>query len=250
MFDGIDLGKILFFDIETASAEATYEELDEAFRDLWREKSTRLMRRQEDPPTEEEVADFYRERAAIYAEFGRIICISVGIIHRTQDKRLGLRLKSFAAEDEGELLREFVAMVEEYYENPHNRYFCGHNIREFDIPYICRRMMVHRIPYPRSLQLAGKRPWEAKHLLDTMEYWKFGDYKSYTSLKLLAALLGFPSPKDDIDGSEVGRVFWEENDLERIARYCERDVLATVQLVLRYRHLPLLEEEQVEVISG
>jgi predicted PolB exonuclease-like 3'-5' exonuclease len=114
---------------------------------------------------------------------------------------------------------------------------------------MCRRMVVNQLPLPKMLDIAGKKPWETKHLLDTMELWKFGDRKSYTSLKVLAAVLGFPSPKDDIDGSEVGRVFWQEDDLDRIAHYCEKDVLATAQLFFRYQRKPLLEEDQVQVAS-
>ena len=136
-------------------------------------------------------------------------------------------------------------MVEQYYNNPNKHFFCGHNLREFDIPYICRRMVIHQMKLPNSLDISGKKPWETKHLLDTLEMWKFGDYKHYTSLNLLTNLFGIPSPKDDIDGSEVGKVYWNEKDLARICVYCEKDVLAVVQLLLKYMRQPLLEEEQI-----
>jgi DNA polymerase elongation subunit (family B) len=246
MLDQIDIANILFLDIETVSYRPTFDALEEELQDLWRVKSRQISPRLDEAPSDEEVARRYKERAAIFAEFGKIICISVGIVVRNkEDQRLQVRLKSFASENETELLHEFSQMVLQYYNDPNRHYFCGHNIREFDIPYICRRMVVNQLPFPNSLQLAGKKPWETKHLLDTLEFWRFGDNKNFTSLKLLAAILGFPSPKDDIDGGDVGRVYWEEKDLPRIAHYCEKDVLATIQLFLRYRRMPLLEDDQV-----
>ncbi len=161
---------------------------------------------------------------------------------------MNVRLKSFAGDDERTVLSQFFDLVGTSFNNPFKHGFCGHNIKEFDIPYICRRAVVHQLAFPPTLDIAGKKPWETPHLIDTLELWKFGDRKNYTSLKLLAAVLGFPSPKDDIDGSEVGKVYWEESDLERIARYCEKDVLATIQLYLRFHRLPILEEEQVSFV--
>ena len=217
---------------------------------MWALKSRNILKKYDELPEEEEVASLYPEKAAIYAEFGKIVCISVGIIHRNNNnQQLKLRLKSFADRDEKKLLEAFCQMLDQYFNDPNRHYFCGHNVREFDLPYICRRMVVHQLPFPKLLQLSGKKPWETKYILDTLELWKFGDYKSYTSLKLLAAVLNFPSPKDDIDGGKVGQVFWENDDLERIAHYCEKDVLATVQLFLRFKMMPLLEDSQVQHIS-
>lgn len=249
MIDHIDIGKVLFLDIETVSAHADFAQLDETLQGLWEHKSAQVLRRPAHELTGEDVAAAYVEKSAIFAEFGKIICISVGIVYRDKDARLKVRLKSFAGDDEAVLLRDFAQLLEQHYANVNKDYLCGHNIKEFDIPYICRRMIVNYIPLPTPLQIAGKKPWETKHLLDTMEFWKFGDNKNYTSLKLLAAVLGFPSPKDDIDGSQVGRVYWQEQGLERIRVYCEKDVLATVQLFLRYRLMPLLEADQVEHIG-
>lgn len=250
MIEQIDIGKVLFLDIETVSGEPVYSDLSEDMQALWRLKCRSLLKQYDEEIDEGVAADLYEEKAGIYAEFGKIICISVGIVRRDKaDKRLGIRLKSFADRDERALLTEFSKIVEEYYGNPNVFYLCGHNIKEFDIPYICRRLIINQLPLPFMLDLYGKKPWETKHLLDTMELWKFGDYKSYTSLKLLAAVLGFPSPKDDIDGSEVGRVFWEEDDLDRIALYCEKDVLATAQLFLRYQRNPILEADQIKHIT-
>lgn len=249
MIDQIDIGKVLFLDIETVSGEGTYADLSEPMQGLWKLKCRSVLRQYDEEIDDDTAAELYPEKAGIYAEFGKIVCISVGIVRRDKtDKKLGIRLKSFADKDEKALLEEFAKVVDEYYGNPNVYYLCGHNIKEFDIPYVCRRMVVNQLPLPFTLDLYGKKPWETKHLLDTMELWKFGDYKSYTSLKLLAAVLGFPSPKDDIDGSEVGKVFWEEGDLKRIALYCEKDVLATAQLFLRYQRKPILETEQIKHI--
>ena len=246
MLGQLDLSKVLFLDVECVSGKANYDELNDDFKYLWKLKSKSVLRKYDEEITDEEADAAYKDKAGIYAEFGKIVCISVGIVGRNPDtKELFVRLKSFASEDEAELLRNFSQMVTQYYNNTTTHYFCGHNIREFDMPYICRRLLINQLPLPNSINIAGKKPWETKHFLDTLELWKFGDYKNYTSLKLLAAVFGFPSPKDDIDGSEVGRVFWEENDLPRIAKYCEKDVLATVQLLLKYMLQPLLTDEQV-----
>lgn len=249
MLEQIDIANVLFLDIETVSGKNSYADLSEDFQALWAHKAKSALRNYTDELDEETVAAAYQDKAAIYAEFGKIVCISVGVVYRNKDKRLNIRLKSFASDNEKELLEGFSQLLSQYYNDTFKFFLCGHNIKEFDIPYICRRMVVNRLAFPKMLDIVGKKPWETKHLLDTMTLWKFGDYKAYTSLKLLAATLGFPSPKDDIDGSMVGRVFWEENDVDRIAVYCEKDVLATAQLFLRYQLAPLLEEDQVEFVG-
>lgn len=250
MIEQVDVARVLFLDIETVSEQPSFDDLNEDFQELWHIKSRQLLKRSDDLE-EEELAAYYGQKAAIYAEFGKIACISVGIVVRDPaDKKLKVRLKSFVGEEESLILQDFSQLLEQHYNDPLKFYMCGHNIREFDIPYICRRMVVNQLPLPAMLDLAGKKPWETKHLIDTMELWKFGDSKSYTSLKLLAAVLGFPSPKDDIDGSDVGRVYWEDNDLDRLSLYCEKDVLATVQLLLRFKRMPLLQQEQIVHIRG
>ncbi|PHI19768.1 3'-5' exonuclease [Lewinellaceae bacterium SD302] len=247
MVQQLDATKILFLDIETVSGAATYADLDETMQALWQHKARSVLKRWNgEEITDEEYAQSYLDAAGIFAEFGKIVCISVGVVYRDKDsKKLGIRLKSYASADEHKLLSEFNELLNQYYGDPNRFFICGHNIKEFDVPYMCRRMVVNSLPFPRMLDISGKKPWETKHLLDTLELWKFGDRKNFTSLKLLAAVLGFPSPKDDIDGSMVGRVFWEDNNVERIAHYCEKDVLATTQLFLRYQLKPLLEEEMV-----
>ncbi|NJB87505.1 hypothetical protein GGR26_003285 [Lewinella marina] len=249
MVDQIDITKVLFLDIETVSGAPDYAALNENMQHLWSYKAPSALKRYGEELTEEELAASYTDKAGIFAEFGKIVCISVGAVYRDRDKRLKIRLKSFANRDEATLLREFSEMIDQYYGDVNRYYICGHNIKEFDVPYICRRIVIHQLPMPALLDISGKKPWETKHLVDTMELWKFGDRKSYVSLKLLAAVLGFPSPKDDIDGSDVGRVFWEEDDVERIAVYCEKDVLATAQLFLKYQRKPAFADDQVVFVE-
>lgn len=239
MLEFVDITNILFFDIETVPGHKNFNDLDETWRELWKHKAKSIIKKSDEDMTDEDAENTYG-RAGIYAEFGKIICISVGIFAR--DKETGqysVRLKSFAHEDETELLRGFCDLLNKHYKFPDRHFLCGHNIKEFDVPYICRRLLINQMELPNLLNIFGKKPWETKHLLDTMELWKFGDNKSFTSLKLLAAALGFPSPKDDIDGSDVARVFYEENDLERIARYCEKDVVGVMQLLLKFKRIPL-----------
>lgn len=247
MLDTIDITKVLFLDIETVSGSPSYGEMDETMQQLWGYKAPSALRRYGEELTGEELSESYTEKAGIFAEFGKIVCISVGFMYRDKmDKRLRIRLKSFADKDERQLLEDFNNMLDQYYGNTADQFICGHNIKEFDVPYMCRRTVINQLKLPRMLDIVDKKPWETKHLLDTMALWKFGDFKAYTSLKLLAGVFGFPTPKDDIDGSDVGRVFWQEDDLPRIATYCEKDVLATAQLFLRYQLKPLLEEDQVQ----
>ena len=243
MYDQLDLGTVLFLDIECVSGEATLDEVEPALASLWREKAPRIMR--VDELSEEEADAAYVDRAAIFAEFGKIVCISVGFITGATGEEI-LRVKSFADPDESVVLEDFASLLNG---KRNFRLLCGHNIREFDIPYIARRMIVHGVALPEMLDIRGRKPWEVRHLLDTMEMWSFGDRKNYTSLKLLAALFGIPSPKNDIDGSQVGRVFWEENDLDRIAVYCERDVVATANVFLALSYRERIPDSRVVLVD-
>ncbi len=230
---------ILFLDIETVSQQAAYTSLDPEWQQLWDRKASLLIRNKE-----EETPETIYSRAAIYAEFGKIICISCGLIQgSTASKKL--ILKSFFGDDEYKILQDFADMLNKW-DNENSKFLCAHNGKEFDFPYICRRMIVRQIPLPAILQLAGKKPWEVNHL-DTMELWKFGDYKSFTSLSLLAATLGVPTPKDDIDGSKVGEVYWKENNLDRIVTYCQKDVLTVAQLYLKMNGEQLIKPENIEI---
>jgi DNA polymerase elongation subunit (family B) len=249
IFDAFDLYNILFLDIETVPGEQVFEELTEEMQELWSIKARSVLRKTEGELEYDEIAEAFNERAGIFAEYGKIICVSVGFL--TKNPTGGdpiLRLKSFTSHTEAHLLEDFSELLNKHFNNPERFALCGHNIKEFDIPYICRRMLVNQLPLPRLLDIAGRKPWETRHLLDTLEMWKFGDSKNFTSLRLLAALFGFPSPKDDISGADVARVYWEDRDLDRIATYCEKDVVASVQLFLKLKRLPLLVKEQVVTV--
>ena len=234
MLNKIPLENILFLDIETVPAYPDFDAVPENFQKLWEKKSAYIRSADNLSP-----AEVYGQ-AGIYAEFGKIVCISCGFMNGNE-----VRLKSFYGDDEVILLNEFAGLLQQHYNRPESL-LCGHNAKEFDFPYIARRMLVNGIELPEILDLAGKKPWEIRHL-DTMELWKFGDYKHYTSLELLAAIFGIPTPKDDIDGSQVAGVYWKDKDLERIAHYCQKDVLTTIQLFRRYQGLPLIKEEFVVV---
>lgn len=233
----LNLSRVLFLDIETVPQSPDYDQLEGKSKSLWDKKSGQL--KTEAMPTPASVYG----RAGIYAEFGRIIVISVGFFNGSE-----FRIKSFYGDDEKILLEEFAQLLNRHY-NQADDMLCAHNGKEFDFPYIARRMVINGIELPFILQLAGKKPWEVKHL-DTMELWKFGDYKSYTSLELLTHILNIPTPKDDIDGSQVGHVYWVERDLERIRHYCQKDVLAVAQVMRRYLNQPLIRDEQVVIADA
>lgn len=235
---------ILFLDIETVSAHQEYDLLSHRMKEQWQRKSKRFLPQGEEP-TEEKWSELYSDKAAIMAEFGRIVCISVGFLHEKPNGDWGMRIKSFANTDELTLLTDFAAMLEESFAQRQFQYLCGHNVREFDLPYIGRRILIQGMPLPLPLQLQGKKPWELKHILDTMELWKFGDFKHYTSLDLLSAIFDIPSPKSDIDGSQVGRVFYQEGDLDRIKNYCERDVWVTASVFLRMNQMDYPQDKDV-----
>lgn len=241
MLDHIDINKILFLDIETVPQVKDYQELGEDAQNLWAAKS-RFHQDRENLSAEEVYS-----KAGIFAEFGKIVCISVGFAKASGNKVESLRIKSFFDHDEKKLLADFFALLDSHF-NTNKHMLCGHNGKEFDFPYIARRGLINGLKLPQLLDIAGKKPWEVQHL-DTMELWKFGDFKNYTSLSLLAHVFGIPTPKDDISGADVGRVYWEEGDIERIARYCEKDVVATIQLFQRFRGEELISDSNIEFIK-
>lgn len=234
MLKRIKLENVLFLDIETVPLFECFSDLDETAQQLWEQK-TNYQRKEEFTP-----AEFY-DRAGIWAEFGKIVCISVGYFVFNGDVR-NFRVTTFHGE-ETSILKEFKTLLETHYNKPYHL-LCAHNGKEFDFPFIARRMIINRVDIPFKLNLFGKKPWEVPHL-DTLELWKFGDYKTYTSLKLMTHVLGIPSPKDDIDGSEVRDVFYKENDIDRIIRYCEKDTIAVAQIILRLRNEELLGDDEV-----
>lgn len=233
------LNNILFLDIETVSQYPQYEELPEEWKELWAKKAELLLRSRET-----DTVDTIYSRAGIYAEFGKIICISCGLLQGPADARK-LVLKSFYGENEKLLLYSFADMLKKWSAGGDAKFLCAHNGKEFDFPYICRRMIINELPIPPLLNNSGKKPWEINHL-DTMELWKFGDFKSYTSLNLLARALNIPTPKDDIDGSQVGDVFWNQHDLERIVTYCQKDVFTVAQVFLRMQGEALIREQEIK----
>jgi uncharacterized protein YprB with RNaseH-like and TPR domain len=234
MLDDLRLENVLFLDIETVPAAPEFEELPDEMKKLWEKKAENLKRNEPDI-----TADQLYDRAGIYAEFGKIVCISCGFVNGKE-----FRMKSFYGDDERILLEEFAQMLHQHYDT--DRYLlCAHNGKEFDFPYIARRMLINGVKLPHILDTAGKKPWEVRHL-DTMELWKFGDYKHYTTLELLASIFNIPTPKDDIDGSMVGHVYWKEKDLDRIVTYCQKDVITVAQLLHRYMGLPLIKETDIQ----
>ena len=231
----LKLNDILFLDIETVPQEESWSNLSKEIQELY-DKKTRYQRKSND------TAEMFYERAGIWAEFGKIICISVGYFVDIEKKKQ-LRLTSFFGDDEHKILTEFKVLLNKHFAKKNN-ILCAHNGKEFDFPFIARRMIVHQIVLPKKLNLFGKKPWEIPHL-DTLELWKFGDYKHYTSLTLLTTILGIPSPKDDINGSEVAKVYYKEKNLPRIVKYCEKDTIAVAQILLKFNNQELLNETDI-----
>jgi hypothetical protein len=239
MLDNIKVEDVMFLDIETVPDSASFELLNPAMQNLWEKKSRQFR-------TPDQTAQDVYERAGIYSEFGKIICISVGLIR--EKNPYSFRVKSFFGKEEKSLLSEFCDMLAKFSRTHKEAILCAHNGKEFDFPYIARRMIIKGLTIPEILDNAGKKPWEIK-LLDTMDLWKFGDYKNYTSLDLLTSILGIPTPKDDIDGSMVAGIFYNEDNLQRIVHYCEKDVLAIARVLLRFKNLPGISEDRIESVT-
>ena len=237
----ITLENLFVIDIETVSEKEHFHLLDDNWKELWVEKISRHL------PPDTSAEDFYPMRAAILAEFAKVACISFGYFKK-QNNEWQLRIKSVCGENEAEVLKKFVATLDHLHHNNQRWIFGGHNIKEFDVPFLCRRMLINNIPIPSYIDFQNMKPWDTP-VLDTLHLWRFGDYKHYTSLKLLAAVLGVPSPKDDIDGSQVGQVYWKEKDLNRISTYCEKDVATVANVLLRFKGMPLLKEEQIVFVD-
>lgn len=237
----IPFHNILFLDIETVPQFSGYNEIPDDWRKLWDTKSASLVKYHEGQTNE----TLY-PRAGIYAEFGKIVCISCGVMQGSGNQRK-IILKSFYGDDEKKLLSDFIEMLNKWAAGE-PKFLCAHNGKEFDFPYLCRRMIVNHLSIPSLLNISGKKPWEVNHY-DTLELWKFGDFKSYTSLNLLAHTLGIQTPKDDIDGSMVWEVYWKEKNLERIVTYCQKDVVTVAQILLRMHGEQLIKEENIEIKS-
>ncbi|MBR5644077.1 MAG: 3'-5' exonuclease [Salinivirgaceae bacterium] len=239
MLDKIKEENILFIDIETVGQQPSYDLLDDHTKELWAKKMTWQSEKESKSP-----AELY-ERAGIWAEFGKIVCISAGFIV-TEDGERHFRVKSFCGSNEKMILVAFSALLNKHF-NKDKHMLCAHNGKEFDFPYICRRLLVNGLPIPKILDCAGKKPWEITNL-DTLELWRFGDYKHYTSLDLLANIFNLPSPKENMDGCMVGRTYWDEHNIDSISEYCINDVVTICQLFLRYKGQPIIADTNVDVI--
>lgn len=230
---------VLFIDIETVPLYENLASVPEKMQKLWTKKAGQIGK-------EGDTAEDLYGRAGIYSEFGKIVCISAGKIFR-KGKERAYRVKSYCGDDEKTILQEFAVMLNGFMANPTHK-LCAHNGQEFDFPFIARRMLINGLPLPPVLDIAGAKPWEIKDvMLDTLQLWKFGDYKHYTSLELLCAIFNIPTPKDDIDGSQVAEVYYKSFDIQRIARYCEKDTFAIAQLILRFKGEPLIAQENYEI---
>ncbi len=236
---------ILFLDLETIAAYRSYQELSPRMQQLWDKKAQVIRKRSADEEVTNEA--LYEEQAGVTSEFGRIACIAFGGIFFNDDDEPSLKVASFAHNDEADLLRTFKRLIEKYQQE--QLILCAHNGKEFDFPYLCRRMLINGIELPRALQMSGKRPWEILHQ-DTMELWKFGDYKAYTSLDLLAAVFDIPGSKGEMSGDQVTSVYYLEKDLEKICRYCREDVVVLTQLYLKMHLQPTIKEENITRISS
>lgn len=235
------LTELLLLDIETVPMYPGFADLDPVWQGLFLDKLSKTV------PEGMSAEEIYHKKAGILAEFGKIICISTAFFYENEEKQLALKMKSIYGNDEVEILSIFTDLCNKMQQHHRNFQFGGHNIKEFDIPYICRRLLINRLPLPECLQLHDKKPWEVK-MFDTLNWWKFGDNKNYVSLHLLANVLGIPTSKADIDGSMVQDVYYKEKNLPRIVEYCQRDVVVTANVILRFKDLPLLTEDRVVVV--
>ena len=234
-------GNILFVDIETVTGEPAYEQLDERLKKAWDRKAAFIRGSEEKTPSE-----LYFDRGSIYAEFGKIIIISVGFFHALDNGETQLRIKCISGNDEKDLLQNFKDTVLKF--DQKQLHLCAHNGKEFDFPYLCRRMLVNNISLPAALDLSGKKSWEVNHI-DTMELWKFGDHKSYTPLELLATLFDIEASKEKtIEGSEVNHTYYQENDLGKIAKYCKRNISMLAQVYLKLQSLPAVKPKHITVV--
>lgn len=225
------LNRVLFIDVETANEHESYIDLSDDLRYLWQQKMKRSIKGLDQESIEPILEALFYDKGAIYAEFAKVVCISVGYLSFETD-HYEFRTKSFVHQDESIVLYGFHHLLSEYYYDRFNQFLCGHNIKEFDVPFICRRMLINGMQLPNLLKIRGYKPWQVHHLLDTMEMWKFGDYKHYTSLELLCHILGIDTPKDDMKGADVNEAYWAGR-LDDIATYCQKDVFATAQVYLK-----------------
>ncbi len=224
-----DIDKILFLDIETVPLVYNYADLSETTKELWDKK---WQYNKEVTPGQQYA------KAGIYAEFAKVVVIGLGFYNQKK-----FRVKTIASENEPQILKEFSALLKEHF-NTASHLLCAHNGKEFDFPFLCRRFLINNLPLPKALQLQGLKPWNVNHI-DTMDLWKFGDVKNFSSLNLLAHVFGIPSPKDDMDGSQVGKTFYEDKDLAKIEKYCKKDVITLARVYNRFAGLGNLNDDDI-----
>jgi len=241
-----DLSSILFIDIETVPERANFDEINLKKQELW-EKKAKYAKfvAHNDKDSKVQIADSFAQKAGIYAEFAKIVCISAGYLVQDGASISHLKVKSYYGDSEIEILEDISKVLSKHYFHPDRHSLCGHNIKEFDVPFLCRRLLINRLPIPKIIDVGGAKSWQTKQLIDTLQLWKFGDYKNYTSLDLIASALDLPSPKEEMDGSEVRDTYYEQNDVEKIARYCEQDVFTTARVYLALMGLEDLSDEQL-----
>lgn len=233
---------LFFIDIETVPAYPAFSQVPEEWKSLWVEKISKTM------PENFSPEESWLQRAGILAEFGKVICISTGFLLPGENGLPAMRIKSIYGDDEKKLLQAFIELTTPLFLHKKNAEFAGHNIREFDIPYLCRRIIIRGMALPGYLNLHGAKPWEVR-MTDTLQWWKFGDYKNFISLNLLAHVLGVPTSKTDMDGSDVQAVYYQDKDLPRIVAYCQRDVVAVANIILRFKNLPILGEKDIHIVT-
>lgn len=235
----IETSSLIFIDIETVSSGKTFEDLPEEWKALWEKKFSKSL------PDDTSIELYYQQRAALYAEFSRIVCISFGYYNGYRHEQT-LRIKSLCGDNEKELLTDFRDIISGFEKHHKNWIFAGHNIKDFDLPFLSRRLIINSLMLPRSMDFYNLKPWEY-HVVDTMNIWRFGDFRHFTSLELMAVSLGIPSPKSDIDGSQVAEIFWQK-DFSRIVEYCQRDVLTVANIIRRLNNQPALTDSQIEFV--
>ncbi len=234
----IDTGSLIFIDIETVPGEPSFMLLSESWQELWTKKTLRSQ------PADSNPDEYYQQQAALFAEFAKIVCISFGY-YRSSGSEKKLRIKSLYGTDEHQLLTDFCDILAGFEKHHKAWIFAGHNVKEFDLPFLSRRMLINGLGIPRGMDFQNLKPWEI-NVVDTMHYWRFGDFRNYTSLELLATALGIPSPKSDINGSQVGEVFWKEKNMKRIAEYCQRDVVTVANIIQRLNGESILKDDDIE----
>jgi DNA polymerase elongation subunit (family B) len=240
--NNFSISDLLIIDIETVPNVPRFEDLSPEWRLLWSDKISKTM------PENTTIEDMYLLKAGILSEFAKIICISTAYLYYNEKKEISLRVKSIYGDDEADILKRFNELICRFEDVHKNFCFAGHNIKEFDIPFIGRRMLINGIALPQCLKLQGAKPWEVR-MVDTLQWWRFGDYKNYITLNLLAHVLNVPTSKTDMDGSMVQDVYYKDKDLNRIVTYCQKDVEVVANILLRFENLPIVDGENVVVVE-